>query len=435
VRFRTLAIHIIRGVVIVATVTSGCSSLPPSKVEHVSASPSSAGGKSPAIFEAENQAVATVPPASSIGNLGAGGMAPDGMEPATSSIPTLAPTGNTSPSKSIDVTAEPVAYEGERNRPVGAVAAAASDEEFQTWNIGGRSDPQYVSNRPSYHPGTRVMVDASPRLGSKFLHSSVGRTFAQRLVAQLRNHGYWPFRICYEDVARERPDRGGKTELRLTIDSNGTVRLARLMKTELKERTIATCHAAAAKRLHIEASRLRRIEVDVTVAVWPGDVPLVALPMARPQTERKGLQSVARLTRGIEREVHDCLVVGRQNDPELWGRLALSFRLDQTSHPAEIGEYLSHFGNAQAVQCVAGHLRALEFDSTVPQDLRMLVAWRLHRRTSETVRQRTGTTGTPLSDALPPTKTVRPESPPTDSPTHQGQTGSESDPATEHEGE
>jgi hypothetical protein len=279
----------------------------------------------------------------------------------------------------VELTTESVEFEGVRNRPTGSVSAAVADEELQTWNVGGRSDKDYVSSRRGYHPGTRVRVDAIPRLGARFLRSRAGSAFAQRVLAGLRNRGYWPFRNCFEEVARIYPNRGGKTELRLTVGGDGVVRQSRLRKTDLKQHSIALCHAAEARRLRVEPNRLRRVDLDVTVAVWPGDVPLLGLPKAISSSGRENLGLATQTIKSIEPQVIACMQAARQNDPRLWGRLSLSFVIDADGHPSALTEFQSSFGDQQAIDCVAKCLQALEFALPETPGSRLTAAWRLHR--------------------------------------------------------
>lgn len=279
---------------------------------------------------------------------------------------------------SVEVTTERVVHDGERQRPTGAIAAAVADEELQTWNIGGRTDANHVSNRSGYHPGTRVRVDARPRLSAKFLRSRAGTALGQRVVATLRNRGYWPFRNCFEEFARVHPDRGGKTELQLSIDGGGSVRQARLLRTDVKQGSIAQCIAAAARRLRLEPSHFRRLDVDVTIALWPGDVPLLPLE-ARTNANCKDIEPDSQSVHSIETDVVGCMQAAREKDPKLWGRLALAFTVDPGGHPADISEQYSTFGDADAVRCVVERLQTLAFAPRSPSCSRLIAAWRLQR--------------------------------------------------------
>jgi hypothetical protein len=279
----------------------------------------------------------------------------------------------------VEVTTEPVDFEGMRVRPTGSVAAAVADEELQIRNVGGRSDPSHVSNRPKYHPGTRVRVDATLRLGARFLRSKPGVALARRVLADLRNQGYWPFRNCYEDAAREQPDPGGKAELRLILRSDGAVFLTRLLKTDVRNRSIAACFAEAARRLRLTPTRLRRVDVDVVVAVWPGDVALLPLPKPPAYPQAVDLQEMTRVVKSIEPDVVRCIQEARHVDPMLWGRLALAFAPDETGHPSSVREFQSQFGEPSAVACIVARMETLAFPISRQRPVRLTAAWLLHR--------------------------------------------------------
>jgi hypothetical protein len=307
------------------------------------------------------------------------------------------------------ITTEAVEFEGSRTRPTGTIDAAVSDEALQTLNVGGRSDPEHVSNRRSYHPGTRVRVDAQPRLSPRFLRSRAGVAFAQGMLARLRERGYWPFRICFEDVAREHPNPGGKALLRLTIGSDGTVLHARLLKTELKQQAIALCHVAAARHLRLEPNRMRRFDVDVSVGVWPGDVPLLPPPKPPMNVSKADREALSQWVKNIESDVVRCMQIARDDDPMLWGRLALSFAIDERGHPSAPSEFLSQFGDQKAVECVAKRLEALEFPLPKQDNLRLTAAWRLHRPAAPAVE---GEPQMPISASTADPPTLAPEAHP-----------------------
>lgn len=278
----------------------------------------------------------------------------------------------------VKVTTDPLEVEGSRTRAAGPVAGAVFDEQLQTWNVGGRGQPDFISSRSNYHPGTRVRVDAAIR-GAR---SKAALALANRIQAGLRNRGYWPFRLCYEDAARERPSSGGKTWLRVTLGANGSVLGARVLRTDLSDRSIAACHAKAARRLRLDPTRWRRIDAEVLVSVWPGDVPLLPLPrttvtLLREQSPHDPAE--------LERCAVGCFADARARDPMLWGRLALSFRVDEQGHPLEIREYQSQFGDAEAVVCVTTCLASfLEFPESSRQLPRFVAAWRLHPTAANT---------------------------------------------------
>ncbi|HMA91150.1 MAG TPA: hypothetical protein VKP30_00625, partial [Polyangiaceae bacterium] len=276
------------------------------------------------------------------------------------------------PSPPLTVTLDPIETEGSRARPAGAVAGSVYDEQLQTWNMGGRSDPNYRSSRDGYHPGTRVRVDATIRARSK-----AGLTLANRIQASFRNRGYWPFRTCYEDGARERPNSGGKTWLRVSLRADGFVLGARVTRTDLSERRIATCLAKAARHVRIPNVG-RRVDAELMVAVWPGDVPLLPLPDAAVPAAPDGFNHTLVET---EPGVQACFRSARQRDPALWGRLALSFGVDDQGRAFDVREYQSQFGDPAAAACVATLLTSLGFPPSSREAPRIVAAWRLHPAT------------------------------------------------------
>src|SRR5450631_514134 len=97
--------------------------------------------------------------------------------------------------------------------------AAAEDEELARWNIGGSADPSYPSSQASYHPGTRVVVDtrlAKRRSGALASLPPARGLTPERVQAQARSHGYWPFRLCFETGQREKKGSGGETRVAFT---------------------------------------------------------------------------------------------------------------------------------------------------------------------------------------------------------------------------
>lgn len=280
--------------------------------------------------------------------------------------------GATPISRVLTVTTERVAFEGYRECPSGAVARAVADEQLQIWNIGGRSDSAYISNRDGYHPGTRVRIDAYPARRSR-----IAQARAPRIQAGLRNRGYWPMRNCYESTARDQADPGGKTWFRVSISARGTLSFARILKTELRHREIARCQAAALRDLKLEPTG-SRMDLDVAVSVWPGDVSLLQLPKALDRNGGVDLARLSGLVETLEGSVSECMQQARLRDPKLWGRLALSFVVKQ-GRPSRVREEQSHFGDASAVECVVEQLRSLDVPDTIPDELRLVAAWRLPR--------------------------------------------------------
>src|SRR5262249_45722571 len=141
------------------------------------------------------------------------------------------PAGLVSPDA---VRPEPVRGPGPRARPDGAVQAAVADEDLARWNVGGTSDPRFVSNRPGFHAAPGVMVETTVRGGALPARSNGKGVLSELAVlAQTRNHGYWPFRLCYETGLRQNPKVRGKSSLHVTIDTRGHVSASRVANTEV----------------------------------------------------------------------------------------------------------------------------------------------------------------------------------------------------------
>ena len=281
---------------------------------------------------------------------------------------------------SVVIHAEPVEREGQHSRPGGAIAAAVAEEQAQVWNVGGRSDPSYLSNRSNFHPGTRVRVDAE-LVG--YRRTKRAAALSGRIQAGLRNRGYWPFRNCFEAVARQHADPGGRTWLRITVAVDGAVSSTRLLRTDLRHREIAECHARAARRLRLEDHHVGRASVNVMVAVWPGDVALLPLPQIPAGTANRDLSGLTRDLGSIESGVAACMREARRRDPKLWGRLALSFGIDARGRASNIREFQSQFGDTEAIGCVTKLVEELTFPQPIggafgePKGS-FVAAWRLH---------------------------------------------------------
>jgi hypothetical protein len=273
----------------------------------------------------------------------------------------------------VDVTTDRVEIDQCRDRPAGSVAAAAADEQLQTWNTGGSSDPSHISNRSGYHPGTRVLVDVTASGTSRKGHSRV-----LRIQADLRKRGYWRFRNCYEDLARDKKEPGGKTWLRATIGAKGSVLSVKLVRTDLLLPAIAQCHSRALRGLHVEPTGAKSL-VEVQVSVWPGDVALLPLPNCAAKTSSVETTRFTAIVESIQPKVAECMQSARMRDPDLWGRLALSFVVGEDGRASALQESYSQFGDAVAIGCVREQLRSVELPRPNPTFLRLVASWRLHR--------------------------------------------------------
>jgi hypothetical protein len=299
-------------------------------------------------------------------------------------------------SKRVEISIEPVVVEGYRLRPTGEIAGAGFDEEVQRWNYGGNSDPTHISNRPTYHPGTRVVLDATPRLSRKLLKSKFGMSLHTRLVSGLRNRGYWPIRICFENETRQYPDLGGKTRVKVKLDAQGNVIFSRLVSSTVRKNTVGRCIANVLRTLRTDRPLGRATEADLLISTWPGDLPLLALPKA-PVYGSSRFTPIERILETNRNTIEACFEDSRRLDPKIWGRLKLAFQLDEFGKPFDVQESESHFNDPKTVRCISEILKSLTFETDL-KDVRLSVAFRLHRPSCCTEETRTETIAVPDVD-------------------------------------
>lgn len=247
---------------------------------------------------------------------------------------------------------EPPYLPGQRpGRPSGLVAASVADEEIARWNIGGSGDPSHPSSHATFHPAVRVVVETRALRPLPKVHRSEHVLTHGRLLARARKVGYWPFRACFEASLRRNPEaKGGKTRLRISIVADGRVSAARLLATEHADRVFASCMLRASKQLDFTPTPLRRLDVDVSVELWPGDAPLP--PVAADVTPaRLDLHGVTALIAGRASELGACCASGLHRDPKLWGRAALRVSTDGTGRVARVREDESRYPDPNVVRC------------------------------------------------------------------------------------
>lgn len=302
---------------------------------------------------------------------------PPRVEPSHPSNPELEIRANTLDVPQVELTLEAVVPEGTRQRPTGDVAGAVFDEALQTWNYGGRSDMSHISNRMGYHPGTRVVVDATPRVQRAKARSKSGMKVATLIVAGLRNRGYWPFRNCFENETRNVTDPGGKTFLRVSLNGRGAVVSVRVIRSTLKTKTVSRCIANAMRSLRTDRPLGIRVDADVVVAVYPGDLPLLGLPV-EPANPRAYFPELDQILSNHLASFVPCFSVARKADSKLWGRLLLTFSVDNDGKPSEVRERESHFGDSQARECVSFTLGSLRLPISERSE-RLQLGFRLNR--------------------------------------------------------
>ena len=272
---------------------------------------------------------------------------------------------NRAPALSIEL---PYPLDG-RPRASDPLQAAAEDEELARWNTGGSADPGSPSSRASYHPGTRVVVDtrqAKLRAGATRGPTPRGLTL-DRVQAQARSRGYWPFRLCFEAGQREKKGTGGETRVAFTIGLRGQVRAARLLDSHLGNAATAACLVRALLKLEFTPRPAKSLALVASIRIWPGDAELPAIPEATAVTSPAGgdFDATAVSARMLERraELETCFAEAQRTDPQLWGRLALSVILEVDGSVHRVSEVESHFPNAAASRCAQALVSGVLFPS------------------------------------------------------------------------
>jgi hypothetical protein len=226
--------------------------------------------------------------------------------------------------------------------------------------VGGKSDPEYPSNRPGFHPAVRVTVDVRPlrRIPKESRNAAI--LSERRLLAIARNRGYWPFRACFEASLRRRPEHpGGASRVRIGIATNGRVTAARRMASELRDDEAERCIERAARTLHFEPAPVRRLDVDLTIELWPGDLPLPRFEVNAPPPAFDAAE-IARATHARANELAACCAAGIDRDAQLWGRAALRVSIASDGRAAQVREDGSRFPDPEVVRCFAGALGTQE---------------------------------------------------------------------------
>jgi hypothetical protein len=235
------------------------------------------------------------------------------------------------------------------------VLGAGLDEELARWNVGGTGDPDFISNRASYHPGTRVVIDVSvvggrlPKRSSKVM-SQAG------LQSEARSKGYWPVRICFEDALRRDPKQHGGTRVRVGIARSGRVTSARLIESELDELG-AECLREMLRELAFKRAMPHgSVAADITVKLWPGDAPVVVYEAPSGVTvNNPGVldqQGSRQILLDASPLLENCYRQGLAADHALWGRLQLLIELDDKGGLARVSESESRFPDPEVTRCI-----------------------------------------------------------------------------------
>lgn len=273
---------------------------------------------------------------------------------------------------------------GARPRPQGAVQASVADEDLARWNVGGSGDPRFSSSRPGFHPAPRVLVDISLRNAGLPKRAKSKRVFSEAsLVAQTRNAGYWPFRLCFEEGLRRDPLLRGKTRVRFVVESNGRVKSERMAFTELKDHVVAKCLSARVGALHFSPAPTKRVHADVTIDLGPGDAPLPEANLAdssSPPANEGGKLDEAAVGRALNEQlgrIAACYEQGLGRDPKLWGRVAILMDVDPDGRVRTAAEHESRFPDPAVPTCTMDGLRGVLLPPPISGPLRLVWALKL----------------------------------------------------------
>jgi hypothetical protein len=274
----------------------------------------------------------------------------------------------------------------QRPRPAGSVNASVADVQLARWNVGGTGDPDYVSNRADFHPATRVRVDArviSGHLPSRRSGRRHARLTRADVLAESRSHGYWPFRLCFEDDEHDHAHLHGQSTFVLSVSRTGRVARARLERTHLDDHDVARCLLDRARHLHFAPAPGHAIRVWLSVKLWPGDAPLprhdLASELDPAQPQALALGAVERAAAPLETEVAGCYRAGLERDRKLWGRIELRIDLDRHGRVRAARQVESRFPDYQVVRCVEDALSSVTFPAPARGPASFIYAVRLGR--------------------------------------------------------
>lgn len=273
---------------------------------------------------------------------------------------------------------------GERPRAEGAVEASVADELVCRWNAGGSSNPACASNRLGYHPAPRVKVDTVVQRGRLPVRSAKKGVLSELgILAQTRNRGYWPFRLCFEAGLRKNTTLAGKTRFRMAVAPDGHVSSSRRESTELRDEDVSACLVTHARSLRFAPAPGRRTEVDVTVDLTPGDAPFPdglgahAGEAPDPGPGRLDIEAVTAALTPTLPAISICYAEGRALDPLLWGRVALRFDTNANGSVRNVTQHDTRFPAPSVVGCVLSAVRGIRLPKIDGGPVRFVWALRL----------------------------------------------------------
>jgi hypothetical protein len=230
----------------------------------------------------------------------------------------------------------------------------ARDEELFQWALGGTSDPAHPSNRPGYHPATRVVVDVE-------LLSRAPKGATARLLRLARSNGYWPLRACFETAQRSsaKPDRSAR--VRLTLSAGGKVLGARSLG-PMPERDYARCVLERTRALDFTPGFGRKLDFELSVKQWPGHAPVPPhAPDGSPAVQLS--KEVQAALEGLTPTLRVCYEKGLASDAKLWGRIAFKLQLGSEGAVKEATPVEANFPSAEVSECARQTVLGARFTS------------------------------------------------------------------------
>jgi hypothetical protein len=293
----------------------------------------------------------------------------------SSSVTSAAAAGaeapGTDPAPDVDASHPLTRLQWERHRPdewggrvAGWVEASVMREELGRWNIGGCGQPNCRSSGPGFHPGTRVIVEASS-ISARRKNAQASRAIL-RLQSEFRSRGYWLYRNCFELNAHEPADRGGETWLRVQASPSGTVVQSRIISTTLSSHAMAECVRNVTRTIRVAAVDRRHSTFRLRIRVFPGDVPL---PSASLTTSRGGQLNpiqLGTLVDPLRKAIEQCVANGIERDAALWGRLSLALQVSTDGRIETVREVESQFPDPAVIACCRSALLDLNVPRALP---------------------------------------------------------------------
>jgi len=221
------------------------------------------------------------------------------------------------------------------------------DETLGRWNVGGCGAPTCKSNRPGFHPGTRVIVETHP-ISQRTNRRDAGLLL--KLQADFRNRGYWLYRNCFESTARDTESAGGDIWLRLQV-SRGAVNQSQILSTTIRQRSIASCVRDSTRMMRVSPVEKRASIFVLRVRLFPGDVPLSPTRRQALGVEPLNPTPFGATIGPLRKAIEECALQGLQRDPALWGRISLRVQVRLDGRIGNVREDDSHFPDRAVVEC------------------------------------------------------------------------------------